>query len=102
MGLFPDEMSSAQKMRFLQKYEKNQTGSYKKVLQIQDAARSSIGHKEGRDLVRLKLNMLMTHYDLIQHEINTVWEKVKEILLQIPAVKERGGSLFYVVNSILK
>jgi transposase len=90
MGLFPDEIVKCPEEEILAEIRKEvQRGvGIKKVRQIKDAARDSIGLIEGRDLARLKLNTLMAQYDLIQHEIATVWEKIKEFLQQIPAVKE--------------
>lgn len=90
MGLFPDEivqLSDIEIIAEIRKEVKKGVG-IKKVRQLKDAARQSIGIKEGRDLARLKIQALLAQYHLIQAKIDKVWEKVKELLQRIPGVKE--------------
>ncbi|MBD1383631.1 IS110 family RNA-guided transposase [Metabacillus arenae] len=95
MGLFPDEIAKCQEEEILVEIRKEvkRGVGIKKVRQLKDAARSSIGIKEGRDLARLKLKTLLAQYDLIQREIATVWERIEELLQQIPGVEEMTGIL---------
>jgi transposase len=90
MGLFPDEIVQCPEEEILAEIRKEvkRGVGLKKVRQLKDAARSSIGFKEGRDLARLKLKTLLAQYDLVQRELVTVWKKIEELLQLIPAVKE--------------
>jgi transposase len=90
MGLFPDEIVQCPEEEILieiRKEVKKGVG-IKKVRQLKDAARRSVGIKEGRDLARLKLKTLLAQYDLIQEEIEKIWEKIEELLENIPSANE--------------
>ncbi|WP_257352400.1 transposase, partial [Pseudalkalibacillus decolorationis] len=90
MGLFPDEILTCSEEEILLQIRKEvkRGVGIKKVRQLQDAARQSIGITEGRDLARLKLNTLLAQYTLIRKEIVNVWKKMKELLNHIPGAKE--------------
>lgn len=90
MVLFPDELlehSEEEILSEIRKEVKRGVG-IKKVHQLFDAARNSIGIKEGRSLARLKLQTLLAQYDLIKAELKKVWYEIDKILNQIPGVEE--------------
>jgi transposase len=90
MGLFPDELleHSEEEILFEIRKEVKRGVGIKKVRQLLDAARQSIGIKEGRSLARLKLQTLLAQYSLIKEQLEMVWGEIEEILKQIPGVDE--------------
>jgi len=90
MGLFPDELLERTEEEILLEIRKEvkRGVGIKKILQLFEVARNSIGIKEGRSLARLKLHTLLAQYDLIKAEQKKVWNEVEEILTQIPGVEE--------------
>lgn len=90
MGLFPDEISKCSEMEILMEIRKEvkRGVGIKKVRQLQEVARHSIGIGEGRELARLKLGSLLAQYHLIKEQIDDVWELINNRLDLIPGVKE--------------
>ncbi|MRT18140.1 IS110 family transposase, partial [Vitellibacter sp. q18] len=90
MGLFPDEIAGTDEMTILAEIRKKVTRGVglKKIRQLKEAARHSIGIKEGKNLARLKIKTLMDQYTLLHEKISDVWEMVEEITSTIPGVKE--------------
>lgn len=90
MGLFPDELLKCTEHEILSEIRKEvkKGVGIKKIQMIQEAARSSIGIKEGRELARLKLKSLLAQYFLFQEEIEKVWGEIEKLLREIPGAKE--------------
>lgn len=90
MGLFPAELLQCAEHQILSEIRKEvkKGVGIKKVKQLQEVARNSIGIKEGRDLARLKLKSLLAQYFLLQEEIGNVWSQIEKLLQSIPGAKE--------------
>lgn len=90
MGLFPDEIAETDEMTILAEIRKKvkRGVGLKKVRQLKESARHSIGIQEGRNLARLKIKTLMDQYDLITEKIDEVWKIVESIISTIPGVQE--------------
>jgi transposase len=90
MGLFPDEIVQCSEQDILLQIRKEvkRGVGLKKIRQLHDAARRSIGMKEGKDLARLRLKSLLAQFTLIKDEIENLWTKVKELLLHIPGAQQ--------------
>jgi transposase len=90
MGLFPDELLQCTEHEILSEIRKEvkKGVGIKKVKQLLEAARKSIGIKEGRDLARIKLKSLLAQYFLLQEEMGNVWNEIEKLLRGIPGAKE--------------
>ncbi|RWR04001.1 IS110 family transposase [Siminovitchia fortis] len=90
MGLFPDEIVETDEMTILTEIRKEvkRGVGLKKVRQLKEAARHSIGIQEGKTMARMKINTLMAQYALLHEKINEVWEMIEGLTSTIPGVKE--------------
>ena len=90
MGLFPEEiteMDEAQILAEIRKEVKRGIG-LKKVRQLKEVSRNSVGIKEGRNMARMKIKTLMDQYVLLHEKIREVWEIIGGLTSTIPGVKE--------------
>lgn len=90
MGLFPDELAKTDEMTILTEIRKEvkRGVGLKKIRQLQEAARHSIGIQEGKDMARFKIKTLMTQYALLHEKISEVWEMIEGLTSTIPGVQE--------------
>ncbi|ESU31656.1 hypothetical protein G3A_15400 [Bacillus sp. 17376] len=90
MELFPDELVECQEDMILDEIRESvkRGVGIKKVRQLKDVARSSIGIKDGRDMARLRLRSLLAQYHLLKEELSNVWESIENLLEGIPGVQE--------------
>ncbi|MGM8366823.1 IS110 family transposase, partial [Virgibacillus sp. W0181] len=74
MGLFPDEIVKTDEMTILTEIRKEvkRGVGLKKVRQLKEIARHSIGIQEGKTMARMKINTLMDQYTLLQEKISEV------------------------------
>ncbi|MFS0865693.1 IS110 family transposase [Fredinandcohnia sp. 179-A 10B2 NHS] len=93
MALFPDELIQRTELEILTEVRKEvkKGVGVKKIKQLLEVARHSIGLKEGRELARLKLKSLLAQYTLLKEELEKVWTEVEVILKQIPGAKEMSS-----------
>jgi len=90
MGLFPDEIVECSEEKILAhiRLKVKRGVGLKKVRQLQDVARQSIGIKEGREMARIKLKTLLSQYHFIHQKINEIWIEVERMLEEIPGFKQ--------------
>lgn len=90
MGLFPDEISQKDDMEILSEIRKEvkRGVGLKKVRQLKEAARHSIGIQEGKTMARLKIQTLMDQYTLLHEKIDDVWKMIEGLTSTIPGVQE--------------
>ncbi|WP_130859033.1 IS110 family transposase [Gracilibacillus phocaeensis] len=90
MGLFPDEIVETDEMTILSEIRKEvkRGVGLKKVRQLKETARHSIGLQEGRTMARMKIITLMDQYTLLHEKMNEVWKMIEELMGTIPGVKE--------------
>lgn len=90
MGLFPDEIIETDETQILAEIRKEvkRGVGLKKIRQLKEVARRSIGIQEGRAMGKLKIKTLLEQYILLHEKINEVWEMVEKLLDTIPGVKE--------------
>ncbi|MGM8364933.1 IS110 family transposase, partial [Virgibacillus sp. W0181] len=90
MGMFPDEIMGTDEMTILTEIRKKvkRGVGLKKIRQLKEVARHSIGIREGKTMARMKINTLMDQYTLLQEKISDVWEMIEGLTSTIPGVKE--------------
>lgn len=90
MGLFPDEIVETDEMTILTEIRKGvkRGVGMKKIRQLKEISRHSIGIQEGKTMARMKINTLMDQYTLLHEKINEVWEMIEGLTDTIPGVKE--------------
>ncbi|MFD1040506.1 IS110 family transposase [Virgibacillus byunsanensis] len=90
MGMFPDEIVETDEMTILTEIRKEvkRGVGLKKVRQLKEIARHSIGIQEGKTMARMKINTLMDQYTLLHEKISEVWEMIEGLTSTIPGVKE--------------
>lgn len=90
MGLFPDEIVETEEMTILAEIRKEvkRGVGLKKVRQLKEAARQSIGIQESKTMARMKINTLMDQYTLLHEKIKEVWEMIEGLTSTISGVKE--------------
>jgi transposase len=90
MCLFPDEIMNTDEMTILAEIRKEvkRGVGLKKIRQLKEVARHSIGIQEGKTMARMKIKTLMDQYTLLHEKINGVWETIEELTSTISGVKE--------------
>jgi|SRR5690625_44373 len=90
MGLFPEEILETDEMTILTEIRKEvkRGVGLKKIRQLKEVARHSIGIQEGKTMARMKINTLMDQYTLLHKKINEIWEMIEGLTSTIPGVKE--------------
>ncbi|WP_026906195.1 IS110 family transposase [Paucisalibacillus globulus] len=90
MGLFPDEIVETDEITILQEIRKEvkRGVGLKKVRQLKEIARHSIGILEGKTMARFKIKTLMAQYVLLHEKIREMWEMIEGLTRTIPGVKE--------------
>ncbi|WP_077703535.1 IS110 family transposase [Virgibacillus dokdonensis] len=93
MGLFPDEISQKDEMEILSEIRKEvkRGVGLKKVRQLKEAARHSIGIQEGKTMAKLKIQTLMDQYTLLHEKINELWGMIEGLTSRILCVQEMAA-----------